>query len=977
MNVLQIGIDIGSTTIKIVAVDSNTKEIQFKRYVRHQAKIQETLINTLKELITVVGDREFTIAMTGSAALALSGRLNTLFVQEVIASTKAISSYIPETDVMIELGGEDAKICFFDAFGVEPRMNGSCAGGTGAFIDQMASLLNITPTELNDYAKDATEIYSVASRCGVFAKTDVQPLINQGARKEDISASVLQAVVNQTIGGLAQGKEIKGNIAFLGGPLTFLSELRNRFIITLDLKPEQVIFPDNAEYFIALGAAIAASGNVQILSDFIKQIETLPPVKSNMTSVALFENDEQLVKFRERHATATVKRRDLASYSGNAYLGIDAGSTTTKIILISEDNEILYEFYENNKGNPVDIIQQELLKLRSLTKHINIVSSCSTGYGEQLMQSAFGVDFGEVETVAHYEAAAFFEPKVDYLIDIGGQDMKCCHISNGLIDSILLNEACSSGCGSFIETFATGLGYTAKQFADLAIKSKNPVQLGTRCTVFMNSSVKQAQKENALVEDIAAGLAISVVKNALYKVIRITDPTLLGQHIVLQGGTFLNDAVLRAFEMELGFNVTRPDIAGMMGAFGAAIIAKKRATTSSTLLLEEELQNFSYKATPTHCRLCANNCLMTVNRFSNGQRLISGNKCERPVINALSKEQLPNMYRFKYQALRKLDKLENAKRKPVGIPLVLNIYDTLPYWHAFFTELDIPIELSDQTTKRIYEKGQSTIPSDTVCYPAKIIHGHIINLLEKGIETIFYPVMPFNNVEKAHADNHFNCPVVAHYPELLDANIDVLAKYNYLKPYVAFSKNDRQLVQILFETLAPVYPDIKKGDIKKAIKKGYVAYEEFQKMIQKTGEEYLAFMEEHNKPGIILAGRPYHIDPGINHGIDTLATSLGLVVLNEECVSHLAQSTDLNIVNQWTFHNRMYDSATFSTQRKNIEFVQLISFGCGLDAITSDELREILEKENCNYTGIKIDEISNLGAVKIRLRSLLAARDAQ
>ncbi|MGI6576940.1 MAG: acyl-CoA dehydratase activase [Eubacteriales bacterium] len=969
-----LGIDVGSTTVKAVVADSSLN-IRYKRYERHNARVQEILLEILREIREEFGPVSVKAAVTGSAGLGISQRADLPFVQEVVASTSAIERLLPGTDAAIELGGEDAKIIFFGRV-PEQRMNGTCAGGTGAFIDQMATLMDVTVDQLNELAAEHSKIYPIASRCGVFAKSDVQPLLNQGASREDIAASILQAVVNQTIAGLAQGRKIEGNVAFLGGPLAFIPQLRRRFIETLKLTDEQVRFPENAEYFVALGCAAEAQiFDEKSLDSIIEKLELAEDDRQTAVLQPLFESEAEYEDFLQRHSKATAPTADPKEYEGIAWLGIDAGSTTTKLVLMTDDCRLLYTYYAPNKGNPVQVLHDELLQVRRLCgDKIQIAGTAVTGYGEELMVNAFGADLGIVETMAHYYAARYFDPEVDYIIDIGGQDMKCFRIRNGAIDSIMLNEACSSGCGSFIETFAKAIGYSAEEFAKLGLFSKKPSDLGSRCTVFMNSSVKQAQKEGATVEDISAGLSVSVVKNALYKVIRVVDPKELGQHVVVQGGTFLNDAILRAFERELGCHVTRPQIAGLMGAFGCALYAKEKATKVSSILTLKELENFEHTSSAAVCRLCPNQCTLTINRFSGGRRFITGNKCERGAGQKRNAEKLPNLYEYKYEKLMALKSIENPTRGTIGIPMVLNFFDTLPFWMEFFNRLSIRVELSARSSHELYQRGQNTIPSDTVCYPAKLVHGHIVDLVERGITKVFYPCAPYNNVESEVADNYYNCPVVAYYPELIKANMPQTDRIDYIYPYLVITKPS--FVRKAFEALKPYYPDLTLREVKAATRAARKADAAFRADIRAEGERALEFTRKNGKRAVVVAGRPYHIDPEVNHGMDRLITSLGLVLISEEAVAHLGKADKLKILNQWTYHTRMYNSADFVSKQPDVEFIQLVSFGCGTDAITGDEIRDMLERRGRLYTQIKIDEISNLGAAKIRLRSLIAAMDA-
>ena len=853
-------------------------------------------------------------------------------------------------------------------------MNGICAGGTGSFIDQMASLIQTDASGLNEYAKNYKSLYTIAARCGVFAKTDIQPLINEGATKEDLSASIFQAVVNQTISGLACGKPIRGHVAFLGGPLHFLSELKTAFIRTLNLDDEHIIDVDNSHLFAAIGSALNAKEDVCIsLSDMVKKLSSDIKMEFEVERMEpLFADKAAYQEFVERHSKHHVTTGDLQSYQGKAFLGIDAGSTTTKIALVGEDGSLLYSFYSGNDGSPLKTAIRSLKEIYSLLPEgVEIVRSCSTGYGEALMKAAFLLDDGEVETVAHYYAAAFFDPSVDCILDIGGQDMKCIKIKNQTVDSVQLNEACSSGCGSFIQAFAVALGYDIAEFSKLGLFAEHPVDLGSRCTVFMNSSVKQAQKDGATVEDISAGLSGSIVKNAIYKVIRARNPEELGQHIVVQGGTFLNDAVLRCFEREIGHDVIRPAISGLMGAFGAALYAQEKSTGTSTLLNPQQLQEFSYTAKAATCKGCTAHCALSVIRFNNGGRFISGNRCEKGAGKKES-EQLPNLYEWKYRKILSLEQ-ENQPAEPkatVGLPLALHYYDQMPLWHTFFTELGFAVKFSEESTRGTYYKGQSTIPSDTVCYPAKLTHGHIESLLEKGVDFIFYPCMSYN-IDEGDSDNHFNCPVVAYYPELLMANCEKLNHNNFLYPFLDLNRRGH-----VVKTLSTIFSRYAtKKQVETALEHGFAALEQYRKDITAEGEEIVRQAREAGRQIIVLAGRPYHIDPEINHGIHKLIGSLGLAVITEDSVAHLAQTPELQALNQWTYHSRMYRAAKYVTTQPDMQLVQLVSFGCGIDAITTDEVRRILETGGKLYTQLKIDEISNLGAIKIRLRSLIAAME--
>lgn len=976
-----LGLDVGSTTVKLVILNAANK-IVYSRYKRHFSDIKSTIIGLIREAYKQFGNIEITINVTGSGGLSVSKWLDVTFIQEVIACTKTIEEMVPETDVAIELGGEDAKITYFKG-GVEQRMNGTCAGGTGAFIDQMASLLKTDATGLNDLAKSYGTIYPIASRCGVFAKTDVQPLINEGAKKEDIAASVLQAVVTQTISGLACGKPIRGKVAFLGGPLYFLSELRQRFIETLELKEEDVIFPENPQLFVALGAALASKGENSILFKNIvdkvkelskfqdKEIETLRP---------LFKDDEELIEFRNRHEGNKAKRGDLSLYKGNTYLGIDAGSTTTKAALIGESGELLYSYYGSNEGSPLLTVVGILKEIYSkMPKETKIVNSTITGYGESLIKAALHIDIGEIETIAHYKAADNFLPGVDFILDIGGQDMKCLRIKNGVIDSILLNEACSSGCGSFIETFANSLNMEVKDFAKEALYSSSPVDLGSRCTVFMNSRVKQSQKEGATVGDISAGLSYSVIKNALFKVIKIRKKEEMGQKIIVQGGTFYNNAILRAFELISEREVVRPDIAGLMGAFGAAIIAKEASTpeSKSSIVSLEQLDKFNTTVTMKRCGKCGNNCLMTINKFSDGREFISGNRCERGLGKEITTSGIPNLYDYKYKRIFNYIPLrkQEAKRGVIGIPRVLNIYENYPFWFTLFTNLGYRVEISPRSSKNIYDLGIETIPSESACYPAKIAHGHVMSLINRNVDIIFYPCIPYEQKEQEKADNHYNCPIVTSYPEVIKNNMDIIREKNikFMNPFLPLDDMKR-LKSRLYEEFREF--NITKSEINNACDLASAELQNMKSDIRKKGEEVIQYLKDNNMKGIVLAGRPYHIDPEINHGIPDLITSFGMAVLTEDSIAHLGQvERPLRVVDQWMYHSRLYAAASFVAKEKNLELIQLNSFGCGLDAVTTDQVQEILKAYDKVYTVLKIDEGSNLGAVKIRIRSLLAAMD--
>jgi predicted CoA-substrate-specific enzyme activase len=974
-----VGIDVGSTTVKIAILNHQMKLV-YGRYQRHFSDIKKTVIELLKGAYLEFHDKEITIMITGSGGMLLSSCLKTPFIQEVIASTKAIEAFYPQTDVAIELGGEDAKITYF-CDGIDQRMNGTCAGGTGSFIDQMASLLKTDSMGLNELAKGYKTIYPIAARCGVFAKTDVQPLLNEGAAKEDIAASVLQAVVIQTISGLACGRPIRGNVAFLGGPLHFLSELRTRFIETLNLNESQVIFPENSQLYIAIGAGLSSVNRQRILfcdlMDKLKELSNLPIDQSGRMA-PLFETPEEYDAFRQRHEKHSIKRKELKDHKGKCFLGIDAGSTTTKAALIDGEGALLYSYYGSNEGSPLNSTRKVLKELYSMMPEgAELAYSTVTGYGEALLKTALRVDKGEIETVAHYKAAEAFCPGVNFILDIGGQDMKCLKIKDGVIDSILLNEACSSGCGSFLETFAHSLNMEIKDFAAEALLAKNPVDLGSRCTVFMNSKVKQAQKEGAEVGDISAGLSYSIIKNALFKVIKATNPKEMGEKIVVQGGTFYNNAVLRSFELLSEREAVRPDIAGIMGAYGAALLSREeyREGRSTTLMNAAQLEELRVETAMSRCKLCSNHCLLTINRFGNGDRYISGNRCEKGAGKLAEENRLPNLYQYKYDRLFRYEPLSifEAKRGVIGMPRVLNIYEDFPFWATLFRELGFRLELSGRSSKKIYEKGIETIPSESVCYPAKIVHGHIMELWEKGIQTLFYPCIVNEPKEQAQADNHFNCPIVISYPEVIKNNVDAVRsdKITFLKPFLPLDDKTK-LAERLFEEMCCF--GIGKAEMRRAVDKAWCEKEHFHEEMRQKGEETLHYIKEHHVKGIVLAGRPYHIDPEINHGIPELINSLGMAVLTEDSVAHLGTvERPLRVVDQWVYHSRLYAAASFVATQEHIELVQLNSFGCGLDAVTTDQVQEILQSYGKVYTTLKIDEGNNLGAVRIRLRSLKAA----
>ena len=975
----RLGIDIGSTTVKVAVIDEQ-HNILFSDYQRHFAKIQETLSSLLKKAKDQIGEMTFAPTVTGSGGLSISSYLDIPFCQEVVCVSSALQDYAPQTDVAIELGGEDAKIIYFTN-GIDQRMNGVCAGGTGSFIDQMASLLQTDAGGLNEYAKDYDTIYPIAARCGVFAKTDIQPLINEGATKPNLAASIFQAVVNQTISGLACGKPIRGNVAFLGGPLHFLTELKEAFIRTLNLKDDEIIAPTHSHLFAAVGAALNAKEEVttdfeHLLKQFEKKIELQQEVDR---LEPLFKSEQEYKNFVKDHNRHVVKRGDLATYKGNCYLGIDAGSTTTKVALAGEDGELLYSYYNNNNGSPLHAVVEALHEIDAqMPKTAKIVSSCSTGYGEHLVKAALNLDFGEVETIAHYYAAAFFDPDVDCILDIGGQDMKCIRIKNGVVDDVQLNEACSSGCGSFIETFAKSLNHSVQEFAKVALTAQNPIDLGSRCTVFMNSKVKQAQKEGATVGDISAGLAYSVIKNALYKVIKLTDPSDLGKHIVVQGGTFYNDAVLRSFERITGCHAVRPDIAGIMGAFGSALIARERYEDGmeTSMLPLEEIFAMSVDTSMTRCKGCTNHCLLTINKFSNGRRYITGNRCERGIGKEPNAENIPNLYDYKLHRTFDYEPLsdEKATRGVIGIPRVLNIYENYPFWYTFFTDLGFKVVVSPESSRKIYELGIESIPSESECYPAKLAHGHVMWLIKQGIKDIFYPCIPYERDEMEGTNNHYNCPIVTSYAENIKNNMEELATehINFMNPFLALD-NEEALKSRLFEELEAQY-HLTADEINHAVDKAYAELSQVRTDIQNKGEEVLAYLAETGRTGIVLCGRPYHIDPEINHGIPELINSYGIAVLTEDSISHLSKvERPLNVQDQWMYHSRLYAAANYAKANKQLEVIQLNSFGCGLDAVTTDTVKDILTKSGRIYTVLKIDEVNNLGAARIRIRSLISA----
>ena len=982
-DIKKLGIDIGSTTVKLVVLDSEGK-IEYSKYERHMSDVMEKVKEMMSELFNAYGDIELRPIITGSGGLSLANILGVKFEQEVIACSHAVETLIPETNCAIELGGEDAKITFYGAT-VEQRMNGTCAGGTGAFIDQMAILLNTDPTGLNEAAKNYKLIYPIAARCGVFAKTDIQPLINDGAAIEDLAVSIFQAVVNQTISGLACGHPIKGKVAFLGGPLSFLSELRKRFIETLQLKDEDIIFPEDSKYFVAIGAALLAEKTEPIrLADLYEKMKSADPNLLSGTKhiEALFKDEEDYNRFKQRHAKNKIHRRDIKTVRGRTYLGIDAGSTTTKATLIDEEGNLLYSFYRGNEGDPIAATRTMLRELYDqLPDKAYIANTVATGYGENLIKAAFKADMGEIETMAHFRAAEHFLPGVDFILDIGGQDMKCMKIKDGAIYSIMLNEACSSGCGSFLETYAKSVNLDNKAFAKEALFAENPVDLGTRCTVFMNSKVKQAQKEGAEIGDISAGLSYSVIKNALYKVIKLRNTDEAGEKIVVQGGTFMNDAVLRSIERIIGKEVVRPDIAGLMGAYGCALIAKENYVkdTASSILTKDALETFRVEHTNGRCNGCENKCILTINKFSDGSKFITGNRCEKGAGGENKKSEIPDLYEYKLDRLfNKYKPLSDfdAERGTVGIPRVLNIYENYPFWFTFFTRLKFKVVLSPSSSKSLYESGMETISSDTACYPAKMVHGHIKWLVDQGIKWIFYPCLNYERNEDPSAPNHYNCPIVATYPEAIANNMDDIFKEHLVRfdhPFLPYD-DDKSLFSALARELQRLHID--KSDIEQAIKAARVEQNRFKADMRKQGEYALKYARDHGKRAIILAGRPYHLDPEINHGINKLINSFDMVVLTEDSIAHLGElPRPLRVLDQWVYHSRLYKAADFAGKNEDVEIVQLNSFGCGLDAVTTDQVEEICNSHNKMYTVLKIDEVSNLGAIKIRIRSLKAAME--
>lgn len=980
MKELKLGIDIGSTTVKMVLL-SEENEILFQRYERHMSNIFEKVEELLDQLCLQYPEESVAVTITGSGGLSLSNVLEIPFEQEVISCSKAVEQFIPQTDVVIELGGEDAKITFYGAT-IEQRMNGSCAGGTGAFIDQMAILLNTDAAGLNEAAKNYKLVYPIAARCGVFAKTDIQPLINEGASREDLAVSIFQAVVNQTISGLACGRAIRGNVAFLGGPLSFLSELRKRFVETLSLSEENIIFPEESKYYVAIGAAILAEKFEPIpLTEIRRRLSNISADHLSDTKrlTPLFENFADYEAFKERHDKDKLKRRDIRKAKGKVFLGIDAGSTTTKAALIDEDHYLLYSFYRSNEGKP---LEATLIMLRELYGQLPdsayIANAAVTGYGEGLLKAAFRVDMGEIETMAHYKAAEEFQPGVQFILDIGGQDMKCMKIRDGAIYNIMLNEACSSGCGSFLETYSKSVNLGVEDFAKEALFAKAPVDLGTRCTVFMNSRVKQAQKEGATIGDISAGLSYSVIKNALYKVIKLRDTSEAGEKIVVQGGTFLNNAVLRSIELILGKNVVRPDISGIMGAYGSALIAMENYVegTESSIIKLDDMNCFTVNNSHARCGRCENHCLLTINKFSNGQKFITGNRCDKGAGKEQGAASVPNLYEYKYKRLFSYEPTPEAyaKRGVIGIPRVLNMHENYPFWFTFFTELGFRVVLSPPSTKQIFELGMESISSDTVCYPAKLVHGHVRWLVNEGVKWIFYPSINFEMNEDPSAPNHFNCPIVGTYPEVIANNMDDIFEENgvhFSHPFLPYD-NDERLVKRLYEFLHDIHVGM--NEVLRAVKKGRQEDKRFKDDIKRQGAYGIKYIKNNNKKGIILAGRPYHLDPEINHGIDKMIATFDMAVLTEDSVAHFTNLwRPMRALDQWMYHSRLYKAAEVAGRNDDIELIQLNSFGCGLDAVTTDQVEEMLKDKNKLYTVLKIDEGSNLGAAKIRIRSLKAA----
>lgn len=992
---LQLGLDIGSTTVKAILVDGH--RVVFSDYRRHNADVRGELRNLLDEMSALFPNDEVTACVTGSAGMALAEAMGAAFAQEVVAGTEAVQRLHPEVDVVIELGGEDAKITYLHPT-PEQRMNGTCAGGTGAFIDQMATLLQTDPPGLNDLASHHQQLYPIASRCGVFAKSDLQPLINQGAAREDLAASIFAAVATQTIAGLANGRPIRGNVMFLGGPLHFLPELRRAYENLLT-RATSFTTPDNAQLYVALGAALVgaqtpaktmgpageelfdeASQNpspvlIATLGERLARAHVLVEAP-RLRPLFLDENEKR--SFTQRHARATIPEIPISEASGRCWLGIDAGSTTIKAVVLDSQGRIVFSHYASNEGDPVQAAVEILRRVRSeLPEGATIGRACSTGYGEALVKTALSMDEGVVETMAHFRAAEHIQPGVTSVVDIGGQDMKYLKIRDRTVDSISVNEACSAGCGSFLQTFAATMDTDVHSFARLAMESTSPVDLGTRCTVFMNSAVKQAQKEGANVGDISAGLSYSVVRNALYKVIKLKDPSDLGDRVVVQGGTFLNDSVLRAFELLTGREVVRPSVAGLMGAYGAALTAQLHDQgQDSTLAQLADLKDFSVETTRKTCRLCQNHCQMTISTFSNGERNVSGNRCDRgaSLERVPKKSELPNMYDWKYKRIFGYRRLTEAKafRGDIGVPRVLNLYENYPFWFTLLTELGFRVMISGRSDHTLFEAGMESIPSENVCYPAKLVHGHIESLIAKGITTIFYPAVSFEQKEFAGADGSFNCPVVATYPEVVRNNIEQFASSDFklISPFVNLGNRE-----YLAAHLANAFSDwdIPVNEMQHALDKAWEEDAAVKQEIRDKGQEYLEWMRKRGVRGIVLAGRPYHLDPEVNHGIPELINGLGMGVLSEDAVADGRLERPLRVHDQWTYHSRLYEAAARVGDEPDLQMVQINSFGCGLDAVTADQVQEILEGCGDVHTVLKIDEVSNLGAARIRLRSLEAA----
>ena len=991
----QLGIDVGSTTVKAVVLDGNRR--LFSDYRRHNADVRASLGALLADVERALPGARVHAAITGSGGLTTARAMGIPFVQEVIAGTEATQRLHPEVDVVIELGGEDAKLTYLHPT-PEQRMNGTCAGGTGAFIDQMATLLHTDASGLGELATRHTQLYPIASRCGVFAKSDIQPLINQGAAHEDLAASIFNAVATQTIAGLACGRPIRGTVMFLGGPLHFLPALREAYKALLP-KADAFVTPDDAQLYVAIGAALLAqkeaakkarqaeeAGATSVetrgekLTTLMERLAAAPVQVESPRMDPLFATPEDREEFIARHSLDVIPKASLDEAEGRCWLGIDAGSTTIKAVVIDSQDRIVFTHYASNEGDPVAAAVDIVRAVRSaLPEGCEIGRSCATGYGEGLVKAALTMDEGEIETMAHYRAAEFICPGVTSVIDIGGQDMKYLRIRDHAVDSISVNEACSSGCGSFLQTFAQTMGTDVRSFARMAMESESPVDLGTRCTVFMNSSVKQAQKEGADVRDISAGLSYSVVRNALYKVIKLKEPSDLGERVVVQGGTFLNDSVLRAFELLTGREVVRPDIAGLMGAYGAALTARMHDTGegTSSLATIEALEGFAVDTTRKTCRLCQNHCQMTISTFSNGERHVSGNRCERgaSLERVPKKSELPNLYDWKYKRIFGYRRLTEKKafRGDIGIPRVLGMYENYPFWFTMLTALGFRVMISGRSNHDLFETGMESIPSENVCYPAKLVHGHIESLLDKGITTIFYPCVDFEQ-KLTESENSYNCPIVATYPEVIRNNMERLAEpgTKFISPFVNFGNRD-YLPAHLSKTFKEYGYDIPVEEMKAALDKAWEEDAAVKAEIRAKGVETIEWMREHGVRGIVLAGRPYHLDPEINHGIPEVIVGLGMAVLTEDSIIDARLERPLRVLDQWSYHSRLYEAAARVGDEPDLEMVQLNSFGCGVDAITADQVQEILEGRGDVHTVLKIDEVSNLGAAKIRLRSLDAA----